>query len=89
VQLGRLHKSWPCGCYADGDTLTLLIDKRQIKVRLAELKRKMTLDDLTEFAAVMHEEAQAKLEANFSEFCAALITTADEGFSQAQADLAR
>lgn len=49
----------------------------------------MTLDDLKKHCAGMHEEAQAELEADFSELCAALITAADEGFAQAQADLDR
>ncbi len=49
----------------------------------------MKLDDLTKFGADMHEEAQAKLEADFSEFCAAIIAAADKGFAQAQADLDR
>lgn len=49
----------------------------------------MTLDDMKKHCAGMHEEAQAKLEADFSEFCAALIAATDEGFVQAQADLDR
>lgn len=49
----------------------------------------MLLDDLAKNYAGIHEEAQAKLEADFSEFCPALTTAANKGFAQAQADLER
>lgn len=49
----------------------------------------MTLENMAKHCAGMREEAQANLEADFSELCAALITAADEGFAKAQADLDR
>jgi len=49
----------------------------------------MTLDKIQKLFDGMTEQAQAEMEADFNEFCAALIKSADEGFAQAQADLDR
>lgn len=47
----------------------------------------MNLDQIQQFFDGMTEQTLAEMEADFNEFCAALIKSAEEGFAQAQADL--